>query len=196
MNGRWRKLADRKAGEYREASAYLCGVRDGVQTDQKNRCAGDASGGGAARGLSGAAAAGTRAARGAETSPVCSGSETNPVCSSAGMHPTHGGAADASARAGEAALWVRAVDATRRELNRQSPARAAFFADYYGLDAPRRRLSVASRLWRLSEKYHMTEDALKTWRREALDLLILAATQLGLLRPFDGCGGPGGEGDA
>ena len=184
MDGRWRKLADKKAGAYREATAYLCGVRDGAWANSPP----------------GTAQAGTRASRDADVNRTghragdggAESGQKNRACvaEDAPMSSANGAesrqknracvAEDAPlrdadgvfARAEEAALWVRAVDATRR------------------------RLSVANRLWRLSEKYHMTEDALKIWRREALDLLILAATQLGLLRPFDGCGEPDGEGDA
>ena len=162
MNGRWRKLADKKASAYREMTAYLDGVQAGARAKEAAECS--------------AAPGHAEDARAKEAAECCAA-------------PGHA----EDVRVKEAALWIQAVDATRRELKKQSPARAAFFADYYGLDVPRRRQSVTNRLWMLSEKYHMTEDALKTWRRGALDLLILAATQLGLLRPFAGCEEPGGE---
>ena len=87
----------------------------------------------------------------------------------------------------ESKRWIGAVDAVCAYLNRCDPEKERFFRAYYGIGEPRivRRhdsaVSVAMRL-------HLSTATMYEWKSHVLSLVLLAAAQNGLLKPFDEAG--------
>ncbi|MBR0507291.1 MAG: hypothetical protein IJJ86_01630 [Clostridia bacterium] len=79
--------------------------------------------------------------------------------------------------------WTDAVDAVCAHLHRNDPEKERFFRAYCGIGEPRikRRndsaVSVAMRL-------NISTSTLYKWRGEVLTLVLLAAAQNGVLKPF------------
>ena len=81
----------------------------------------------------------------------------------------------------EAKRRVETVRGVCAYLKRYDPDKERFFRTYYGLDAPKkeRRSIVAA-----SMDLHVSESSLFGWRREVLSLVLIAAAQNGVFRPF------------
>lgn len=88
-----------------------------------------------------------------------------------------------SERARIRAGWVSAVEAVRRRLEETDPEKGEVFVRLFDLDGVGR--NSQSRVIRLAMDLHTSPANIYRWRENILDQLILAATQQGLLRPFD-----------
>lgn len=82
-------------------------------------------------------------------------------------------------------LWVRAVDMAKKHWERTDAAKASFFSRYYCLDRPRKRYEQKPTICALSMQLHVAESTLYKWRNELLTAVVLAAIQIGALRPYD-----------
>lgn len=85
----------------------------------------------------------------------------------------------------ETKRWVWAIESVERALRRQSKDKHRFFCAFYGLHGSRGAHGDSAVLMHLCETFHVSRSTAFCWRQEALSLLVTAATQAGLIRPFE-----------
>ena len=85
----------------------------------------------------------------------------------------------------EKAGWVWAVERVRADLKAKDPEKERFFARLYHLDGPARgKAGRASEITKLSMEMNVSPSTLYKWRELILADLLMAAVQIGVLRPF------------
>jgi hypothetical protein len=83
----------------------------------------------------------------------------------------------------ESRRWVETVDAVCAYLHTHDPEKERFFRAYYGIGEPRMKrrndsaVSIAMRL-------HLSTATLYEWKANVLSLVLIAAAQNGLMKPF------------
>ena len=85
----------------------------------------------------------------------------------------------------EKAGWVWAVERVRADLKAKEPEKEQFFARLYHLDEPApghpgRRMEIM----KLSMELNVSPSTLYKWREMILADLLMAAVQVGVLKPF------------
>ena len=90
-----------------------------------------------------------------------------------------------SSRYVETAGWVWAVERVRADLKAKEPEKEQFFARLYHLDEPAsgtpgRRIEIM----KLSLDLNVSPSTLYKWREMILADLLMAAVQVGVLKPF------------
>ena len=85
----------------------------------------------------------------------------------------------------EKAGWVWAVERVRADLKAKEPEKEQFFARLYHLDEPAsgtpgRRVEIMKLSWDLN----VSPSTLYKWRELILADVLMAAVQVGVLRPF------------
>ena len=85
----------------------------------------------------------------------------------------------------EKAGWVWAVERVRADLKAKDPEKERFFARLYHLDEPAsgtpgRRVEIMKLSWDLN----VSPSTLYKWREMILADLLMAAVQVGVLKPF------------
>ena len=80
--------------------------------------------------------------------------------------------------------WVTAVESVDRLLCGSNADMHTFFVTFYGLYMPRYGHSDQAALLRLCDRLHISRSTAYVWRREILQLVVLAATQHGAIAPF------------
>jgi len=89
------------------------------------------------------------------------------------------------ARYVEKAGWVWAVERVRADLKGKDPEKERFFARLYHLDAPRSgHPAQGSEIVKLSMELNVSPSTLYKWREMILADLLMAAVQIGVLKPF------------
>ena len=81
--------------------------------------------------------------------------------------------------------WVSAIDAVRQRLEREAPEKAVFLNCFYGLDGNPPKKTARARMIQLSMQMNLAESTLYKWRVELLEEVLLAATQIGRISPYD-----------
>lgn len=85
----------------------------------------------------------------------------------------------------EKAGWVWAVERVRADLKGKDPEKERFFARLYHLDAPRSgHPARGSEIIKLSLELNVSPSTLYKWREMILADLLMAAVQIGVLKPF------------
>ena len=85
----------------------------------------------------------------------------------------------------EKAGWVWAVARVRADLKAKSPEKERFFARFYHLDEPvSGHPGRGSEIMKLSLDLNVSPSTLYKWREMILADLLMAAVQIGVLKPF------------
>ena len=85
----------------------------------------------------------------------------------------------------EKAGWVWAVERVRADLKAKSPEKEQFFARFYHLDEPvSGHPGRGSEIMKLSLDLNVSPSTLYKWREMILADLLMAAVQIGVLKPF------------
>ena len=85
----------------------------------------------------------------------------------------------------EKAGWVWAVERVRADLRAKEPEKERFFAELYHLDAPTHGTpGRAKQFTKLSLALNVSPSTLYKWREMILADLLMAAVQVGVLKPF------------
>ena len=85
----------------------------------------------------------------------------------------------------EKAGWVWAVERVRADLKAKSPEKERFFARFYHLDKPvSGHPGRGSEIMKLSLDLNVSPSTLYKWREMILADLLMAAVQIGVLKPF------------
>ena len=85
----------------------------------------------------------------------------------------------------EKAGWVWAVERVRADLKAKSPEKERFFARFYHLDEPvSGHPGRGSEIMKLSLDLNVSPSTLYKWREMILADLLMAAVQIGVLKPF------------
>lgn len=85
----------------------------------------------------------------------------------------------------EKAGWVWAVERVRADLLIKAPEKEQFFARYYHLDEPASgHPGRGSEIMKLSLDLNVSPSTLYKWREMILADLLMAAVQVGVLKPF------------
>ena len=85
----------------------------------------------------------------------------------------------------EKAGWVWAVERVRADLKRKEPEKERFFARFYHLDEPvSGHPGRGSEIMKLSLDLNVSPSTLYKWREMILADLLMAAVQIGVLKPF------------
>lgn len=89
------------------------------------------------------------------------------------------------AKYAEKAGWVWAVERVRADLAAKDPEKERFFVQLYHLDSPMRGTpGRASEITKLSLALNVSPSTLYKWREMILADLLMAAVQIGVLKPF------------
>ena len=85
----------------------------------------------------------------------------------------------------EKAGWVWAVERVRADLKAKSSEKERFFARFYHLDEPvSGHPGRGSEIMKLSLDLNVSPSTLYKWREMILADLLMAAVQIGVLKPF------------
>ena len=85
----------------------------------------------------------------------------------------------------EKAGWVWAVERVRADLKAKEPEKEQFFARLYHLDEPTSGTpGRGSEIMKLSLDMNVSPSTLYKWREMILADVLMAAVQIGVLRPF------------
>ena len=81
--------------------------------------------------------------------------------------------------------WIRAIDAARAYFRAMNPLKERFMCRLYGLETPLpRNQPVRARMIKLSLELSVAESTLYKWREDILEIVLYAAIESGLIRPF------------
>ena len=85
----------------------------------------------------------------------------------------------------EKAGWVWAVERVRADLKAKEPEKERFFARLYHLDAPvSGHPGRGNEIMKLAMELNVTSSTLYRWRELILADLLMAAVQIGVLKPY------------
>lgn len=85
----------------------------------------------------------------------------------------------------EKAGWVWAVERVRADLKAKEPEKELFFARLYHLDEPAPgHPGRGSEIMKLSLDLNVSPSTLYKWRETILADVLMAAVQIGVLKPF------------
>lgn len=85
----------------------------------------------------------------------------------------------------EKAGWVWAVERVRADLKAKEPEKEQFFARLYHLDEPAPgHPGRGSEIMKLSLDLNVSPSTLYKWRETILADVLMAAVQIGVLKPF------------
>ena len=85
----------------------------------------------------------------------------------------------------EKAGWVWAVERVRADLKAKEPEKERFFARLYHLDAPvSGHPGRGKEIMKLAMELNVTPSTLYRWREMILADLLMAAVQIGVLKPY------------
>ena len=85
----------------------------------------------------------------------------------------------------EKAGWVWAVERVRADLKAKEPEKERFFARLYHLDAPvSGHPGRGNEIMKLAMELNVTSSTLYRWREMILADLLMAAVQIGVLKPY------------
>jgi hypothetical protein len=85
--------------------------------------------------------------------------------------------------------WVHAIEAARAYFRSTNPLKERFMCRLFGLETPvPRRQPTRERMIKLSIELCVSESTLYKWREDVFEIVLYAAVEGGLLRPF-GLGG-------
>ena len=85
----------------------------------------------------------------------------------------------------EKAGWVWAVERVRADLKAKEPEKERFFARLYHLDAPvSGHPGRGNEIMKLAMEMNVTSSTLYRWREMILADLLMAAVQIGVLKPY------------
>ncbi len=85
----------------------------------------------------------------------------------------------------EKAGWVWAVERVRADLKAKEPEKERFFARLYHLDAPvSGHPGRGNEIMKLAMELNVTPSTLYRWRELILADLLMAAVQIGVLKPY------------
>jgi hypothetical protein len=85
----------------------------------------------------------------------------------------------------EKAGWVWAVERVRADLKAKEPEKERFFARLYHLDAPvSGHPGRGNEIMKLAMELNVTPSTLYRWREMILADLLMAAVQIGVLKPY------------
>ena len=88
-------------------------------------------------------------------------------------------------RRANAEAWASAIESVRALLAAEMPEKERAMTRLFGLDAPiPRRQQVHARMIHLSNELHISEQTLYKWRDDILRLVVCAAVEAGVIRPF------------
>lgn len=81
--------------------------------------------------------------------------------------------------------WIRAIDAARAYFRATNPLKERFMSRLFGLETPipRNQLTRA-RMLQLEQELAVSESTLYKWREDILEIVLYAAIECGLIRPF------------
>lgn len=81
--------------------------------------------------------------------------------------------------------WICAIDAARAYFAATDPAKERFMCRLFGLESsvPRRQ-PTRERMIRLSIELCVSESTLYKWREDIFEIVLYAAIEEGLMRPF------------
>lgn len=83
------------------------------------------------------------------------------------------------------AAWVAAIEGARALLLAEMPEKERAMTRLFGLDAPIPRYQqVRARMIRLRMELHVSEATLYKWQEDILRLVLGAAIEAGVIRPF------------
>lgn len=81
--------------------------------------------------------------------------------------------------------WLRAIDAARAYFRGIDPVKERFMVRLFGLETPLpRSQSTRERMIRLGMELCVSESTLYKWREDIFEIVLYAAIEAGLLRPF------------
>ncbi|GEM_PF-2136875 len=93
--------------------------------------------------------------------------------------------AEQHAQAGAVQEWVRAIDEARACIRAADATKERFMCRMFGLEAPiPRGQSVRERMIKLSMELCVSESTLYKWREDILSVVLFAAIEADLIRPF------------
>lgn len=81
--------------------------------------------------------------------------------------------------------WIRAIDMVRSYFRETDPMKERFMNRLFGLETaiPRNQL-MRSRMIQLVLELNVSESTLYKWREDILEIVLYAAIESGLIRPF------------
>lgn len=81
--------------------------------------------------------------------------------------------------------WACAIEAARSYFYAENPVKERFMCRLFGLETPLpRNQPVRERIIRLSIELSVSESTLYKWREDVLEIVLYAAIESGLVRPF------------
>lgn len=93
--------------------------------------------------------------------------------------------AEQRAQAGFVRDWVRVIDEARACIRAADPVKERFMSRLFGLDAPiPRNQRARERMVKLAIDLCVSESTLYKWRENILEIVLYAAIEAGLVRPF------------
>lgn len=89
------------------------------------------------------------------------------------------------AKGGAVLGWVRAIDAARAYFRTTDPLKERFMCRLFGLEKPiPRNQSTRLRMMQLELDLSVSESTLYKWREDIFEIVLYAAIESGLIRPF------------
>ncbi len=81
--------------------------------------------------------------------------------------------------------WIRAIDMARSYFRETDPVKERFMSRLFGLETaiPRNQL-MRLRMLQLVLELNVSESTLYKWREDILEIVLYAAIESGLIRPF------------
>ena len=81
--------------------------------------------------------------------------------------------------------WVRAIEEARAYFHAADPTKERFMVRLFGLETPlARNRSTRERLLKLAMELCVSESTLYKWREDVLEVVLYAAIEAGVVRPF------------
>jgi hypothetical protein len=81
--------------------------------------------------------------------------------------------------------WVRAIDTARGYFCDLCPTKERFMCRLFGLETPiPRNQTTRERMIKLSLELNVAESTLYKWREDIFEIVLYAAIEAGLIRPF------------
>ena len=89
------------------------------------------------------------------------------------------------AQGGTVLGWIRAIDAARSYFRATDPIKERFMCRLFGLEKPLpRNQSLRSRMMQIELDLSVSESTLYKWREDIFEIVLYAAIESGLIRPF------------
>lgn len=89
------------------------------------------------------------------------------------------------AEGGAVLEWIQAIDAARAYFRSTNPTKERFMCRLFGLETPiPRSQPTRARMIQLGLELAVSESTLYKWREDVFEIVLYAAIESGLIRPF------------